>query len=133
MSQENVERLRPVYKRWESGDFWTPEIFDPNVEVVWSPDMPDVGIYHGLAGLENGLREWFSAWDVVRMEADEFIDIDAARILVLVSAYGRGQSSGIEVAVRDYAHAWTMRNGRAIKLAGYANRADAFRAVGLRE
>ncbi len=133
MSQENVEVLSAVYERWGRGDFWTPEIFDPDVEVVWSPDMPDVGAYHGHAGLEKGLREWFSAWDVVRLEAEELIAIDADRVLVLVSAYGRGQGSGIEVAVRDYAHCWTMRGGRAVKLVGYTKRVDALRAVGLEE
>ena len=29
-----------VYEKWGAGDFWTPEIFDPEVEVVWAGEMP---------------------------------------------------------------------------------------------
>ena len=133
MSQENVEILRAIYARWAHGDFWTPEVFDPAVEVVWSPDLPDMGTYRGLAGLEQSLREWFAAWGDMRMTADEFIEVEADRILVLVSAHGHGHGSGIAVVGDDWAHDWTMRDGRATRLVGYASRAEALKAVGLEE
>jgi ketosteroid isomerase-like protein len=133
MSGENVEILRAIYARWARGDFWTPEVFDPYVEVVWSHDVPDVGTYRGLAGLEQSLREWFVAWGDIRLAADEFIEVEPDRILVLVSAHGRGHGSGIAVAADDFAHDWTMRDGRATRLVGYASRAEALKAVGLEE
>jgi hypothetical protein len=34
-----VAILRAVYARWARGDFWTPEVVDPEVEVVWARDM----------------------------------------------------------------------------------------------
>jgi ketosteroid isomerase-like protein len=133
VSQQNVEILRSIYARWARGDFWTPEVFDPEVEVVWARQVPGMGTYHGLAGLEQSLREWFTAWGDIRMEADEFIEVAPDRILVLVSAHGRGQGSGIAVAADDFAHEWTMRDGRATRLVGYAGRAEALKAVGLEE
>lgn len=133
MSQENLEILRATYTRWARGDFWTPEVFDPEVEVVWAADVPGMGTYRGLAGVEQGLREWFAAWGDIRMEADEFIEVAPDRILVLVSSRGRGRGSGITVAADDFAHDWTMREGRAIRLVGYASRAEAFKAVGLEQ
>jgi ketosteroid isomerase-like protein len=133
MSRENVEILRAVYARWALGDFWTPEIFDPDVEVAWAPDVPDIGTYRGLAGLERSVRDWLAAWDDIRMEADEFIEVAPDRILVLVSVHGRGRGSGIAMGGHDYAHEWTMRDGRATRLTDYMSRADARKSAGLEE
>jgi ketosteroid isomerase-like protein len=119
MSRENVEALRSVYERWSRGDFWTPEIFDPDVEVVWDPGVLDVGTYRGLAGLEQSLREFFSAWDDMRMKAEEFIDLDSG-VLVLITASGRGKESSVETEGK-YAHHWTMHGGKATRIVGYVD------------
>jgi ketosteroid isomerase-like protein len=129
MSQEDVELLHSIYHQWERGHFWTPEIFAPDVEVVWAADMPDVGTYHGLAGLEEGAREYFAAWDTTRMEAEKFIDL-GEQVLVLITAYGRGKASSIETEVKG-AHIWTLQDGKATRLVGYSERATALKALGL--
>jgi uncharacterized protein len=129
MSQQNVEILRAVYERWTRGDFRTPEVFDPDVDVVWAPAVLDVGTARGLAGLEAGLREWFKAWDHVRMQAEEYIVLED-RVLVLLTAYGRGRGSGIETEGK-YAHVWTMRDGKATRIEGFTDWATARKSVGL--
>lgn len=58
MSREDIEILCAVYERWSRGDFWTPEVCDPDVET----GVLDVRTGRGLAGLETGIREWFKAW-----------------------------------------------------------------------
>ena len=131
MSQENVEKLRAVYERWGRGDFWTPEVFDADVEVVWGADMPDTGTYHGLGGLEEGAREFFKAWDEVAWSADEIVDVDE-RVLVLATARGRGRGSGLATDTQ-FAHVWTMRDGKATRIVAYTDRAEALKAVGLEE
>jgi hypothetical protein len=104
MSLQDVEALRAVYERWGRGDFWTPEIFDHDVEVVWSPEIPDISVARGLAAVEESIRDWLSAWENLRMEAERLIDLGEDRILVLVAAYGRGKGSGVEVVGGEYAH-----------------------------
>jgi ketosteroid isomerase-like protein len=131
MSQENVEILRAVYGRWRLGDVWTPEVFDPDVEVVWAADIPDADTYHGLAGLEQSARRWLKAWDELRIQAEEFVDL-GERVLVLITISGRGKDSSIE-AEGKYAHVWTMRDGKATRFAGYTDWAEALEAVGLSE
>lgn len=131
MSQQNVEVLRAVYQRWAGGDFWTSEVFDPDIEIVWAADMPDVGTYHGLAGLERSVREWFSAWETVRMKAEEIVDI-GDRVLVLLTAYGRGRGSTIETEAK-YGHLWTMRGGIATRLEGYLDWDSARTSAGIEE
>jgi ketosteroid isomerase-like protein len=125
---DDVEALQVVYSEWARGNFWTPEIFDPSIELVWAAEMPDLqgGEYRGLAGVERGMREWLEVWDDCRWEAEEFL-VAGDQILVPFIARGRGKGSDLEVEAR-WAHLWTMRDGRAIKLVGYADRAVALAA-----
>jgi uncharacterized protein len=131
VSHEDVEVLRAVYERWARGDLWTPEVFDPRVEVIWGADMPDVGTYHGLDGLERGTREFLTAWERVGMHADEFIE-SGDKVVVLATARGRGKGSGVQTET-EFAHVWTMRNGKAISIAAYFDRAQALKAAGLEQ
>jgi ketosteroid isomerase-like protein len=130
MSRENVEALKEVYAAWRAGDFWTPEIFDPEVEVVWAGVL-DVGADRGLPALERGLRRWLAAWDDCRMEADEIIPVQD-RVVVLITAQGRGKGSSVEVEAH-WAHLWTFHDGKAVRLEGFVDPAEALKAVGLRE
>jgi ketosteroid isomerase-like protein len=131
MSQENVEILKAVYAKWAEGDFWTPEVFDEDVDVVWDQGMPDTGIDRGLPAMERAMRGWLSAWDEYRWVADRFIPVDD-RVVVLFTSRGRGKGSSVEVEAH-WAHIWTFRDGKATRLEGFVNQADAFEAVGLRE
>ncbi len=117
MAHNDVEALRRVYERWSHGDFWTPEIFDPDVEVIWDPGVLDAGTDRGLDGLERSLRKFFLAWEELRMRAEKFIAIDS-QVLVLLTAFGRGRGSGVEIVAR-FAHLWTMHGGKARRIVGY--------------
>jgi hypothetical protein len=44
MAQENLKALKAVYSKWATGDFWTPEIFDPEVELSWAAEVPDIQV-----------------------------------------------------------------------------------------
>lgn len=115
MSREDVNALERVYARWRTGDFSTTEIFDPDVEVRWSPaGLDTAGTTRGLAELGAGVQRWFEALDDVRFEAAEYSDLgDQVHVSVVLKARGRG--TGIEVAGR-YGHLWTFRDGRAVRL-----------------
>jgi hypothetical protein len=55
MSEENVEIVRRVYAEWERGNFRTPEVFDPEVSVVWiNPIFSPHSETRGLEGPEPG-------------------------------------------------------------------------------
>ena len=130
MSQEDVETLSAVYERWGRGDFWTPEVFDPDVEVVWNADMPDTGTYHGLAGLEEGVREFFKAWDEVASGGRRDRRRRRRECSCSQPLAGGGAAAGSRPR-RKFAHVWTMRDGKATRIAAYTNRLEALRAVGL--
>ena len=132
MSQENVEALEAVYARWGAGDFWTPDIFDPDVEVVWAGDMPDfTGPNRGLAALDRGIRNLLAVWDDYAWAADRFIPLQD-RVLVLFTARGRGKGSHMEVEAH-WAHLWTFREGKATRVEGFLDQVEALEAAGLSE
>jgi uncharacterized protein len=128
MSQENVEALKDVYARWAEGDFWTAEIFDPDVEVVWAEGMPDFpGRKPGVATIETGIRSLIAPWDDFVCLADQFIPVEE-RVLVLVTARGRGKGSGVEVQAQ-WAHLWTFREGKATRFEWFIDRGEARKAA----
>jgi uncharacterized protein len=130
MSQENVEALKAVYARWEQGDFWTAEIFDPDVEVVWAEEMPDFGgPNRGIEAVTAGMQNLLAAWEDYVWSADEFIP-SGDRVLVLFTARGRGKGSSVEVEAH-WAHLWTFRDGKATRVEGFTDQAEAKRAAGL--
>jgi hypothetical protein len=43
--------------------------------------------------MEGGLRDWLSAWEGYRFEADAYRELDDERILVLGHQGGRGKTS----------------------------------------
>jgi ketosteroid isomerase-like protein len=131
MSQENVERLRAVYGEWAKGNFWTPEIFDPNVECIWDAGIPDVDVDRGLEALTRSIQTWLAAWDDFKIEAEHFV-ASGDKVLVVIMLRGRGRGSHVETVTQS-AHVWTMRNGRAIRIEGYLDRDKALEAAGLGE
>src|SRR5690349_20962071 len=133
MSQDHIEALKAVYARWGKGDFWTPEIFASDIELVWADELPDLASGgRGLPAVAEGMRTFLAAWDDNRWEADEFLAAPEDRVLVLFTAHGRGKGSSVEVEAH-WAHLWTFRGPQAIRLEGFVNQEDALAAAGLRD
>jgi ketosteroid isomerase-like protein len=65
------------------------------------------------------------------MTPEEFIDAGADKVLVFSREGGRGRGSGADVVTQPTAHLWTMRDGKAIRMQSYWERADALEAAGL--
>jgi ketosteroid isomerase-like protein len=129
MSQDNIEALEAVYASWAEGDFWTPDIFDPEVEMVWAEEMPDAFGGRGIDKIETGARSLLAAWDDFVVVPERFIPI-GDRVLVLFTARGRGKGSKVEIEAQ-WAHLWTFRDGRATRFEGFVDQAKALAAAGL--
>ena len=93
MSQENVELVRSTYAAWERGDFSSVEWAHPEIEYVLAGGGPADGSWTGLAGMAEGLRSFLSVWDELRVQPEEFREVDGARVLVLTRLSGRGKTS----------------------------------------
>jgi len=137
MSQGNVEIVRRLYRAWERGDFSAhADLFAPDVRSarVMGPEWDGAGLageWHGRDGLAENVRLWINAWDDLRVQPEEFIDV-GDKVVVLTRQTAIAKTSGIPLD-REFADLWELRDGTVVELRFYFNRADALEAAGLGE
>ena len=130
MSEENVEAVKAVYRRWGEGDFGSNiDVFDPLVLFVLRPEFPDAGTYLGAERLAEYTRGFLEAWGRITIEAKEITDVGDS-VIVAVRQRGVGAESGAETEL-GYFHVWTFRGGKVIRLENVRERREALEAVGL--
>jgi hypothetical protein len=95
------------------------------------PGLPGGQTYVGLDGFRESWLDWLAPYAEYRTEVEKAIDC-GERVLVLQSSYGRLAGSTNEVKLAP-AVIYTIRDGKIARFEPYADRAEAFRAVGLRE
>jgi ketosteroid isomerase-like protein len=128
----NLDLVRSIYAGRERGDYSAVDWAHPEVELVFV-DGPHPGTWKGLAGMARGWREWLSAWEDFRVEVEEFKEIDADRVLVLVNLKGHGKSSGVELEQigAPGAAVYQLRGGKVVKVTAYWDRERAVADLGL--
>jgi ketosteroid isomerase-like protein len=141
MSQENVEMVRRGYEVMKQvlEDFPSDfpdldELLDPQIEWRGPREFPDLAEPHfGHEGVRRYIETIFEVLDDYRMVPEEFIDAGPDQVLVFSREGGRGKGSGAEVVTQPTAHLWTIRDGKAIRMQSYWERAEALEAAGLSE
>lgn len=131
-ASSNLDLARSIFAAWGRGDFSPTEWADPEIEYVAS-DGPSPGTSKGLANMADALRELLSAWEDLRIEAQECRELDDERVLVLTCYSGRGKTSGLEVEQMraKSAGVFHIRDGKVTKLVAYWDRDRAFADLGL--
>jgi ketosteroid isomerase-like protein len=136
---KNVEILRRLYAETTLDPRTVrpellEEFIDPEIEWTGPREFPDLGeTHHGYEGIASYVAKIAEAIDEYRMAPERFIDVGDDRVLVFSREGGRGKGSGAEVQTHLTAHLWTLKNGRAVRMQSYWERADALEAVGLTE
>ena len=134
MSSANVDLVRTIYAGWERGDFFSSADWaHSEIEFVRAEAPEDPSPSTGLAGMAESARDWLSAWEDYRAQADEYIELDDERVLVLVRQSGRGKTSGLEVGQLQVRGAtlFQIRGGKVTRLVLYWDRARALADLGL--
>ena len=129
----NLELVRSIFADWERGDFTSAAWADPEIEYGF-PDGPWPVRLTGMAGMAEGEREFLSAFENFRIEANEFREIGDERVLVLHHASGRGKRSGLDfaqVSTKGGASLFHLRDGKVTRFVGYFDRERAFADLGL--
>ena len=132
MASANLDLVQSIFAAWERGDFSSTEWADPEIAYV-DADGPEPGSRTGVAGMAEGFRDFLSAWEDWRLEAEEYRELDAERVLVLYQRHGRGKVSGLEVGQigSKAANLFHLRNGKVTKLVVYWDPERALADLGL--
>jgi ketosteroid isomerase-like protein len=132
---ENLEPVRSIYAAWERGEFGGTHWVDPDIDLQSIGDTPSGGTRRGLEGMASSWREWLSAWQEFKVQADEYLELDEERVLVLARFAGRGKTSGVEIG-----QIWTrgasvfhIRDGKVARLHLYTDYQRALSDLGLSE
>jgi ketosteroid isomerase-like protein len=140
VSEENVSVVRRNYELinavGRTGDeFVDPEEFAPDLwadlapdfELHGRPDVPDAKVYRGRDQAKEFFRMLQEVWAELRWEPLEFTDLgDAVVVETRLSAVGRGSDLRIEA---DETDVFWFRDGRIVRLQGFATKAEALAAV----
>jgi ketosteroid isomerase-like protein len=134
MSQENVKIVRRAYEAFNrAGLDALLEHFHPDLEYdVTAGIGPYAGMYYGRAAVRNFLADYLESWEYMRMEPEDFIEVGEDQVVVPLRLHMRGKGSGVEVEAQT-TNVWTMRDGQAVRMAVYNDKAEALAAAGLSE
>jgi uncharacterized protein len=130
MSQENVEIVRAIYDEWMHGEMALAR-FDRDISMFESPTLPGAASAIGIDAVRHYMESFANYWDKICFEPQEYVEA-GDQVVVVARLVGRGKSSGVDVT-RTWAYVWTLRGGKALRLDGFADRAEALKAVGLEE
>jgi ketosteroid isomerase-like protein len=130
----NLDLLRSIYAAWERGDWTSLEWAHPEIEFVVA-DGPDPGSWTGIAAMAEAWRDHVSSvFADVRLEVDEYRELDDERVLVLLTFHGRGKLSGLEVGgemATKAANLVHVRNGKVTRIAIINERERALSELGV--
>jgi ketosteroid isomerase-like protein len=132
MASANVDLVRSLHAAWERGDYSSSQWVHPEIEFIMA-DGPSPGSWKGLAGVAEGFRDWLSAWENFRVEAEEYRELDDERVLVLAQFSARGKRSGLEIgqARTKAAAVFHIRDGKVTRYVIYWNRERGLSDLGL--
>ena len=133
MSQENIEVVRSIIDSINAGDLdRADEAIHEDFEADWSNSIGPHGggVYRGREQAREMFESFLEAWEELRWEPQEMIEVDEARVVVVNRVRMRGRGSGVEVDATG-AQLWTITGGKVRSLTIYQSKADALEAVGL--
>jgi SnoaL-like domain len=99
----------------------------------WSNSIgPLKGVYRGREEVVNFWRSFIDAFESVRWDPEEIIDVDESRVIVVNHVRVRGRGSGVAVEGTGV-QLWTISGGEARSMKLFQSKGEALEAAGLEE
>ena len=125
---DDVETLRSAYAALNEGDIESAlAVLDEDAEWCEHSDLPEAGLYQGRDSIRTFLQSFLESWEDFNQETEDLIPGEG-RVLLMLRSRVQGKGSGIQVE-GEYAHLWTMRDGRGVRVDAYFDRKEALRAL----
>lgn len=132
MSRENVEVVRQAFEAWEARDLQAGRsLVHDDVEFHPGPSEPEAGPIRGVDALERYFRQWASAFDRLRAEPVELVDL-GDWVAVPLHLSGRIPGSDAEVT-HDETHIYRVRHGKIAEIRDFPSKEEALAFAGASE
>jgi ketosteroid isomerase-like protein len=131
MSQANVEIAKVTNAALNRGDVdATLESFAPDAEVEDLANGPDqASVVKGTAAIRQAWGLWIAAFDDLRADIEEYIDVGAS-VICATHWMGYGKASGISVDVHQF-DVYDFRDGKIVRASlGHKSKDEALRFAG---
>ena len=129
MSQENVKIVRRLLEACNRRDFDAMlETGDPEIDIVTLMG----GTYRGHAGWRLLVEQMADEVSGFQFVPEDLIDVGQDRVVAVTRWVGTGRTSGIALS-QTIGLVYTFRDGLVIRQEAFRNRAEALKAVGLKE
>ena len=134
MSRENVEIVRRAIDATNRRDIdGALEAAADDFQMDWSNSIgPLKGVYRGREEVVNFWRSFIDAFESVRWDPEEIIDVDESRVIVVNHVRVRGRGSGVAVEGTGV-QLWTISGGEARSMKLFQSKGEALEAAGLEE
>jgi ketosteroid isomerase-like protein len=134
MSRENVSMVRRVNDLFNAKEVEQAlDLVGDDFEMDWTNSIgPLKGVYRGRQGVLELWTSFLDAWESVRWDPEQIIEVDETQLVVLNHVRMRGRGSGVQVDA-SAAQLWTITNGTARRIKLFQSKADALEAARLRE
>ena len=134
MSEENVKLIHRTFASINRGDIdGALDVVADDFEMDWSDSIgPAKGVYRGKEQVHGIWTSFVEAFEELRWDPEEIIEVDESRLIVINRVRIRGRGSGVEVDATG-AQLWTFGGGRALSIKLYQSKAEALEAAGLSE
>ena len=130
MADEKAEIVEGMLAAWNRGDLdRVQEYFDSDCEVVFRPQVPEPGPFHGRAELREWAEGFRSAWDSVSAQLVHAAG-SGERLFTEVRLTATGTGSGIDTEFTEV-FVFTVRDGMILRWQGFADADEARAAAGL--
>ena len=132
---EHLDLVRSIVADWEQGDFSRAEWSHPEIEHAMVGGAEGDLSWKGRSEMARAWGWWVRAFENVRVEAEDYREVDAERVLVLLTTIGRGKASGVELAQTHVRGAvvFHVHEGKVTRLVQYWDRDRALADLGLAE
>ena len=132
----NVKLVRSIFAAWERGDFFSSgQWADSEIELVQA-DGPEPSRATGLAEIAAAWRKRLDDFADIRVEAEEYRELDDTHVLVVVRNSGVARTSGIDlkqIGGGRSALLVSLSDGKVTRLVAYFDRDRALADLGLGE
>jgi ketosteroid isomerase-like protein len=132
VSRQDLEVVRSTLATLnESGVEAALDQIHPDFEGVTPPELsPEPDTYRGHEGIRRYFAGFEGVMDEVRWEADDLMEAPNDRVVAGIRLLTRSVATGLELELPVW-QVCTVRDGKVLRIEGFAEREDALRAAGL--